>query len=365
MSARRKQGWRASRSRLAAGTLALLGTLALGSPATSASAPVAPSGFFGVSATDPATDDFGLMARGDVGVYRAVISFGAVKPQPGQPYNWRYSDRLVLEAAQAGIDLLPILYGSPPWVSSERSAPPIHSPAAREEWRGFVAALTARYGPGGHFWRLHPFQPRRPIRVWQIWNEPNVRTWWRPRPNVREYAALLRRSERAIHSVDPAARILTAGFVSRPVAPKAIAGRVFLRELFSSRDIAGVADAVAYHPYSASVRAVGRQLAGARKSLRGTPGARLPIWMTEIGWGTSGPRGHPLIKTPRGQNRALRKTFEMLLRRRAELGIERALWYHWADELDDVCLWCETSGLLDAGLRPKLLFGTFRDIAVG
>lgn len=364
VSARRKQGWRAPRSRLAAGTIALLGTLALCVPAASLAAPAAPPGFFGVDGTNPATDDFRFMARGDVGIYRAVIPFGAIKPRPGQPYNWSYPDYLVLEAARSGIDLLPILYGSPPWISQEISAPPIHSSAAREEWRQFLAAITARYSPGGHFWQQHPYQPRRPIRVWQVWNEPNSITWWGPRPNPWEYAGLLRRSERAIHSVDPAARILTAGIVAHPTNSKAIPGRTFLRKLFSSRRIAGVADAVAYHPYSSSVKGVGRQLAGARKSLRGTPGARLPLWMTEIGWGTTGPRAHPLIKTPRGQNRALRQTFEMLLRRRVKLGIERALWYHWSDEIDDLCLWCETSGLLDSRLQPKRIFGTFRSIAV-
>ncbi len=364
VSARRNQGRRAPRSRLAAGTIAVLGTLALYAPAAAPAAPVAPPGFFGVDGTNPASDDFRFMARGDVGIYRAVIPFGAIKPRPGQPYNWSYPDYLVLEAARSGIDLLPILYGSPPWISRELSAPPIHSQAARDEWRQFLVAITARYGPGGNFWRLHPYQPRRPIRVWQVWNEPNSITWWGPRPNPRQYAGLLRRSERAIHSVDPAARILTAGLVAHPTNRSAISGRTYLSKLFSQRDMAGVADGVAYHPYSSSVKGVRRQLAGARKTLRRGPGARLPIWMTEVGWGTSGPRDHPLVKSPRGQDRALRETFEMVLRQRGKLGIERALWYHWSDESDDLCLWCETSGLLDSRLQPKRIFGTFRSIAV-
>ncbi len=59
----------------------------------------------------------------------------------------------------------------------------------------------------------------------------------------------------------------------------------------------------------------------------------------------------------------MRGTFEMVLKERERLGIERLLWYQWRDGPDDLCLWCETSGLLDKKSRPKKLLKTFSAIA--
>ena len=49
--------------------------------------------------------------------------------------------------------------------------------------------------------------------------------------------------------------------------------------------------------------------------------------------------------------------------RRERLGIEKVLWYHWRDYRDDLCRWCETSGLVTKNLRTKPIYDTFRDIA--
>ena len=85
--------------------------------------------------------------------------------------------------------------------------------------------------------------------------------------------------------------------------------------------------------------------------------------MTEVGWGSRGPIEHPLIKTDRGQARSLRNLFELVLRNRDRLGVERLLWYHWRDAADDLCLWCKTSGLLDRKSRPKRIYEVFRALA--
>lgn len=364
MFACRKQGWRpAFADSRAAGlsiAAALLLLLCLAAPASGE--PSAPPGFFGVNGSVTVPGDFPRMAGADVGVYRAIFPFRAVKTKPGQPYDWRRLDALVADTASNGIDLLPVLYGTPPWISEERSATPLRG-AAAAEWHDLLVAMTRRYGRGGTFWLLNPLLIARPIRVWQVWNEPNSITWWAPRPRPREYGTLLRRSAAAIHSVDPLARILTAGIVANPTNDHAIPGTRFLHRLFTSPRMAGAVDAIGYHPYAPSVRGVGKQLAAARVAVRGTVGASLPIWMTELGWGTKGPREHPLIKSRRGQSRALAQTFELLLRRRQRLGIERALWFHWRDAPNDLCLWCESSGLLDRRSHAKPLLGVFKRIA--
>ena len=324
--------------------------------------PPAPPGFYGVSGWNTEEADFEQMAAADVGVYRAAFPAGLARPVRGEPHVWTYYDRLVTNTASNGIDLLPMVYGVPRWLSEERETTPVHDPVARREWHRLLIAFVERYGPGGDFWEEHPEIDPAPIEIWQIWNEPNSKTWWGPRPDPAEYGTLLRRSARTLQSVDPDAQVMTAGIVARPTNPDAIKGPMFLRELFRDPDVRAVVDAVAYHPYAPTVRTVGRQLAKMRRVLH-RHGVDVPAWVTEIGWGSDGPRDHPLIKTKRGQRRALAKTFELTRKRRKRLDVDRVLWYLWQDRTDTLCMWCESSGLLDLDADAKRLLGTFRRLA--
>ena len=165
-----------------------------------------PPGFFGVNAANLEPQDTALMQAGGVGVVRSLFLLSAVRDRPGAPYAWDSFDGLVGDTAQRGLDLIPVLYGVPPWISTERSAIPIGNRESASEWRQFLEAVVARYGPLGDFWRSNPYVAYRPIEAWQVWNEPNSKTWWGPRPRPREYGVLMQRSANAIHRVDPGAR---------------------------------------------------------------------------------------------------------------------------------------------------------------
>ncbi len=90
----------------------------------------------------------------------------------------------------------------------------------------------------------------RPIEDWQVWNEPNSRTWWRPRPDPKEYGKLLVMSAKAIHAADPQSRVLTAGIVAEPTNSGAIPGNEYLRGLYKSKAARRATDVVAFHPYA-------------------------------------------------------------------------------------------------------------------
>ncbi|MEO7198333.1 MAG: hypothetical protein ABIZ50_07640, partial [Solirubrobacterales bacterium] len=200
---------------------------------------MAPADFFGVNASSNDPADFVGMAKADAGITRTVFPFQVIKQGRHKPYYWGYSDNIVGHTADNGLDLIPILYGAPPWISKDLNRTPLRG-ESKQAWRDLLIALVDRYGPNGTYWSLNPYVPYRPISTWQIWNEPNSITWWGPRPRPREYALLLRRSARAIHSVDPAASILTAGIVARPTNAHAIFGTRYLKQLFSAP---GVTDA--------------------------------------------------------------------------------------------------------------------------
>lgn len=340
----------------------MLGFGLTASPALGSGERAAPPDFFGVNGWNTARSDFNQMEGADVGIYRANFPFELARSVPGQPYDWSYFDELVSNTTTNGITLIPILYGVPPWRSAGLSSTPVHDRVSRDQWHDLLVAMVRRYGPDGAYWKLHPAAPYRPIETWQVWNEPNSKTWWGPKPDPREYATLLRRSSRTIHDLDPAAEVLTAGIVARPTNPYAIKGPRFLRKLLAARGVAAAVDGVAYHPYAATVRAVNSQLTKAR-SVLDHAGVRVPLWVTEIGWGTDGPLEHPLIKSRTGQQQALSGTFEMLLRQRVRLRISHALWYLWQDRTDTLCMWCQSSGLLDADANPKRLLQIYRDFA--
>ena len=42
----------------------------------------------------------------------------------------------------------------------------------------FVRSLVERYGTGGTFWEENPDLAARPIRYYDIWNEPYVPRFW-------------------------------------------------------------------------------------------------------------------------------------------------------------------------------------------
>lgn len=326
------------------------------------SATPAPAGFFGVDGIYSTERDYETMADADVGVYRAVFPFGVFKRKPNADYDWSFADSIVEQTAENGIDLIPILYGSPPWISEDLNAAPLEG-EAREQWNDFLISFARRYGRDGDYWRDHPGVRYQPVETYQIWNEPNSITWWGPRPNPKEYATLLHRSAIAIDGVDPGARILTAGIVARPTNNHAIDGAPYLRELFSLRRAAVAADALGYHPYASTVGGVRRQLAEAREALGRSLAPGLPIWITEIGWGSKGRPSHPLIKSEQGQVQVLEDTFRMILANREFLGVERTLWYLWRERPDSLCRWCRSSGLLHRDSDPKPLLDAFRRIA--
>lgn len=337
--------------------------VALCSPArSSAQLPQGQPGFFGVNASGYEPTDFARMAAADVGVTRNVFPFQVLKHGREQPFHWAYSDQFVQLTAWNGIDLIPMIYGAPPWVSEKLNQTVLKGEAKRD-WRALLVALVQRYGPNGTFWTENPYTPYRPIRVWQIWNEPNSITWWGPRPNPGEYGKVLVRSAQAIHSVDPGAQIMTAGIVARPTNRHAIPGTKYLKKLLRARAVRQAADIVAYHPFAETVGGIRSQLKAARRTLNKRHARATPIWITEIGWGSRGEKGQPLIKSPSAQNRALRDTMKMAIAEQGRLGLGRLLWYQWRDTPSDLCRWCETSGLIGADQQPKPLLATFAAIA--
>jgi len=114
---------------------------------------------------------------------------------------------------------------------------------------------------------------------YEIWNEPDIVQFWPPRPNAKEYAALLREAVSAIHRADPAAKVVSGG-VSR-------LDLKFLRRAIDPGLAAGLS-AIGVHPYpKGSPEKLGPDLEKLREWARQSFGERLEIWDTEWGYSST------------------------------------------------------------------------------
>ena len=367
--------------RTLAGVVALTTVLVLGSVAAAAERPAhpqkvpkAPKGYFGVHVRGLAGGEFARMHQAKVGIVRTGFNYLTVHPGPLAADNWSVFDDCVAGTADNGMDLLPVVYGMPYWLPDGVG---IMDLPARAAWQDYLKELVDRYGPDGEFWEEHPEVAYRPIRYWQLWNEPNSFVNWDD-PDGREFGRFLVRSANVIHAADPGASVVSGGIVSKPLNPDVQNGAQFLGDLFGLRSARSAIDVVAVHPYAKNAKVTKEAIEEARETLDQAGLKKTPIWVTEIGWGSTTPGGSSAraagsggpsraqqrwYLTPAKQRENLRRTFEMTLKQRRKLGIDRVIWYQWQDGPDSACKWCETAGLLDQDGVAKPLLGVFSSLA--
>ena len=334
-----------------AAALALTLAAALAPPASAAALP---PDFFGVYSEDV------FEARGEaraatfqsqrdtgLGIVRLPLDWSTIQPDPDR-WNWTVHDQFVLDAARAGMRILPFLVQTPGWAREPANAEAkgIWPPQFPDYIVEFAVEATRRYGPGGSLWRAHPGAPYLPIRSWQIWNEPNLWAFWRTGPDAAEYAALLRSAARAIRSVDPAAEIVSAGLAANREEPH----DRFLSRIYDA-GAAGAMDTVAVHPYAGTPAQTVENVEEIVAVVAARGGSE-PLWATEFGWATVGTYGWVTDET--GQAEWLSEAVSRLTRERDRLRLRGVATYSWRDSKGDA--WTANAGVrrLDNSPKPAL-----------
>ena len=373
----KRAGGRSRRAMLAAVAV----VVALAAAAVPAGASThAPRDFWGiVPILDLSKGEIDRMGAGNVGAARQLVLWAAIEPRPDE-FDWRYTDLLVANAAQNGIEILPFLYGTPRWVKSVdckglseevcRRVPPL-SPRARRHWADFLRAIVGRYGSTGTFWSdttdsYDP--PYLPITAWQIWNEPSSKTYFQPRPDAEKYAKLLKLSSGAIRGLDPAAEIVLAGVFTVPEGGYKYRLKPYLSEFFRVRGIGKHFDIAAVHPYARTVASLRKQIGNARGVIRRAGLSKKPMLITELGWSSDPPSPEgPLLVGEQGQSDRLEEAFEMLAARRVTWNLAGIFWYSWRDPgyAYANCTFCRASGLFHADGTPKPAWHAFVEATGG
>lgn len=344
-----------------------------------------PAGFWGVVPQSNLNgEQYQRLGTGGVESVRIPVGWGSVQQAQNGPFDWSGFDGQVEVAAKAGIKVLPFLSGAPEWAVPSKTVPgagglkaPAHLPvagAARSGWVAFVTAAVARYGPNGSFWSEHPGVPKRPIRVWQIWNEPNFK-YFIAKPNPAEYGKLVKISYTALKAADPGAQLVLAGLFSRPKGSRNAAGKHkslnwyasdFVDRMYETTPgLKAKYSGAALHPYTINARELPEVTEEFRNVLAENKDAAKGLWITELGW-SAGPKssGNLFAKGPAGQARELKTSLTLLRNKQVKWKLKSVFWFS-VDDAPGACNFCSHSGLFAEGFTPRKSWFEYVKLAGG
>jgi hypothetical protein len=297
-----------------------------------------------------------------IGTIRQSFIWSDIERRKGR-FNFGYIDGFVADAARHGVTILPVLFGAPDFRSSKprRSAlRGAYPPRRPSDIAPFARAAAQRYGPGGSFWKSNRSVPRRPVRAWQIWNEPNLPIYWRPAPNAREFVRMLSAASRAIKRVDKGAEVVTAG-LPQSQSKGAVPLQAYIAAMYRAGGNPAF-DTLAVNPYGATSGEVLKRVEAVRKTMNGFGDQEASLWITELGWADSGPSSRFTVGA-RQQAARIRSLIGELWDRRSRLGLRGFVYYNWRDAppyagRND--FWGLHTGLLDIDGQTKPAYEAFR-----
>lgn len=375
---------------LLAGLLVACGALVALAPLSAAKRHGAPSGPTAAAGSGPIV---GLIAgtaqwRGNAGMTRRmkqVISVSDTKwlregfyweqiePKPGTFTFARY-DQLVLLAASHHVRLLAELYMAPRWAAKT----PTSVPADPSAYAAYVAAVVARYGPGGTFWAAHPSLASYAVQTFEIWNEAYYSNGNGGRYDPARYARLVKAAVTAGRAANPAAKFLMgAEMEGEFVQSKGVRSWVWWVDALYNAvpDLNNYFDGVSVHPYGHDIThrspaIVGQPYYGydqmrrielIRKQFVNHGATSKPFWATEVGWPTC-KSGTIRCVTPAGQVRSL-NTLMRYARTRWKSYVKAVFIFYYDDVGANSANPMNDYGLIYFNHRPKPALPAFQGFA--
>jgi len=281
----------------------------------------------------PGVDDvLDLIKGAGIGWIRDEVYWAEIEKEKGL-FRFPPAYDHYLKAAQArGIQVLLILdFSNPLYAGSEKRAPATE--AERQAFARYCREVVARCRPLG-------------VRHYEIWNEPNASTFWRPQPNPEDYAKLLEPAYRACKEADPGATVLgcsTAGvdldFIGRVMRA---GGSRFM-------------DGVSFHPYCQPSPPERRLLTDISKVIKLTPDK--PLWITEFGYPTHA--GAAGVDEETQANYLVRA----FLLARTFPAVRRFSWYDFQNDGEDPDEAEFNFGLVRMDKTPKPAYAAYKTMA--
>jgi hypothetical protein len=325
--------------------------MAAAAPAQAAKRRV-PFGFFGVNGLSGGVSDASLesqtalMARSGVESVRLDLCWCALNPRPNV-FDFSNTDRFVASYARHGLAVLATIVGTPTWASSQPSGPPYpgpgaYAPSSPQLFAGFMTAMVTRYGPHGTFWKLNPGLRPDPVRLWQVWNEERITTFWATQPWAPTYTQLLRAAYLAIHHADRGAKVVLGSLAAVPGSAQWGQAedlyRAGAKRYFDELSIHAFSDGEQV-PVSVSIDHMALIFKLVRDVMKRHGDGSKPLIDTELTWPAAvgsvpSRRLLGLEATPRGERLRLTAAYNYLATHMRQLGVAQAYWYTWASDFN-------------------------------
>jgi hypothetical protein len=318
---------------------ALLAVLLLPWPAQAAELPqpVLPQGVgVNIHFTRSHAKDLDLIAAAGFKVVRMDFAWGGIERRKGE-YDWSAYDELTAGLEKRGLRPLYILdYSNRLYEEAVVTKNPINGRVQRDVASPRHPASVAAFAR----WAAAARRYRGRHVIWEIWNEPNI-TFWKPRPDVKEYTALALATCKAVREADPHATVVAPATSGVP--------QEFLDRFFASGVLAHL-DAVSVHPYRPYHRppeTAAEDYTKLRKLIERhlPPGKKqMPILSGEWGYAS-----HAKGVSPQTQAAYLaRQQLANLLG-----GVPLSVWYDWKDDGLDPAEREHNFGTVRPDLSPK------------
>ncbi len=175
-----------------------------------------------------------LMQSIGVSTLRIDVPWVAVQPSRFGGYDWSKTDRVINAAAARGIAVLGILGQPPQWAAAPGTPALSGQPASASAFASYARAVATRY--------------RGKISAYEIWNEPNLVSFYKPAPDPVAYTALLRAAYPAIKAADRNA-IVVGGVLAAAVDTSVSMDPVTFVQRMYAAGAKPYFDAISYHPY--------------------------------------------------------------------------------------------------------------------
>ncbi len=318
-------------------------------------------------------DDAGIARQLDqasasgAGMVRVDVGWASLEQDAkGEWQDWylRRLDRVVQGANARGLRLLLTLTSTPCWAST---APETRRSGCSGRWWDRDVQNYAPADPRDYAAALGFLVGRYGDRVagWEIWNEPNQRTFFKAPDPAAAYAALLKVAYAAAKAADPSAVVVGGSLADADFR--------FTERLYQL-GVKGSFDAWSIHPYSGDRSPLDPAADGdaAVSFTRGVPlvrkvmlahGDDKSLWLTELGWSTSSKRDGPSWSNGvdrRTQAANLSKSFTRI---RSWPYVAVGVWYNLLDSSADPADRLGHYGLLDMRGAPKPAHEAFRRAA--
>lgn len=206
---------------------------------------------------------------GELGVKWARLQTGWARTEqsPGV-YDFAWLDRVVDSVIEQGVTpWFNLGYGNKLYTPEAPDASavgwiPIYKEDAQEAWLRYVRALAVQF--------------RDRVKHWEIWNEPNIKNFWKPgEPSPELYVTFVVQTAKVIREQIPQATIIGGALAGMPTD--------YLKKVLAC-GLAQHVDKISFHPYRAVPEEGYRDtLETWRQLIRSTGHERLQLWQGENG----------------------------------------------------------------------------------